>query len=79
MSTTPSRRRDGSQLASPARLNTNVVAVSSPSPSPSSPRPRLSLDVREKRLPSLPSPLASRPKDGSWALGAYDNKLVSRP
>ncbi|BEI79683.1 hypothetical protein CcaverHIS002_0102120 [Cutaneotrichosporon cavernicola] len=55
--------------------NTNVMATS-PSPSPSSARPRLNLDVRDKRLPSLPFPL-SRGKDGSWALGAYDNKLVS--
>ncbi|GMK59505.1 hypothetical protein CspeluHIS016_0801110 [Cutaneotrichosporon spelunceum] len=76
MATTPSRRQGSSQVNSPARLNTNVTATSTPSPSPSSPRPSLSLDVRDKRLPSLPSPL-SRGREGSWALGAYDNKLVS--
>ncbi|BEI87489.1 uncharacterized protein CcaverHIS019_0102070 [Cutaneotrichosporon cavernicola] len=75
MTTTPSRKQASSQLSSPMVWNTNVMATS-PSPSPSSARPRLNLDVRDKRLPSLPSPL-SRGKDGSWALGAYDNKLVS--
>lgn len=65
----------------------SASASASPSPSPTShqpsPRPTLSLDVRdpragatEKRLPSLPSPGRAASVKG-WALGAYDNKLVS--
>ena len=42
---------------------------------------RATVDSRtEKRLPQLPSPLHERGHGGKpWALGAYDNKLVSIP